>query len=76
MHLGETKEHEMCTSPLAGGAQGESTHPSGWTSPACPCTPNLGQLNEEGFGVDPGLLGGLLEGRVKLGLKLGYLVHQ
>ena len=33
-------------------------------------------LYQEGSGVDSGLLWGLPEGRVKLGLKLGYLVHK
>ena len=30
----------------------------------------------EGFGFDSGLFGGLLEGRVELGLKLGYSVQK
>ena len=33
-------------------------------------------LYREGFGVDSGLLAGFLEGRITLGLKLGYLVQQ
>ena len=33
-------------------------------------------LGREGFGVDSGLLQGFLSGRVKLGLKSGYLVQK